>query len=283
MTGTLNNGNYSEAVNLSYANNDENLRGFNLLGNPTAHDISFTKTSGVSDGYYYLDNAMTWMYSTTTTVPAGRGFLVKANNGEQSVTLNPQSKGDTAEKGQYLCFSVGNEKAYIKLNDGVSMPLAELNGHHSSLYLARDRQPYAMLVRDGAATLDLCLEPRCRGEQTLMVDTQGLVLDYLHLIDHITGADVDLLATPEYTFDVKPDDYIARFQIVFSASINVEDNTPFAYFADGQIIVTYEGEATLQVIDMLGRMVDKNNLAPGIYVLRLITDDAVRVQKIKVR
>ena len=283
MTGTLNNGNYSKTVNLSYANNDENLRGFNLLGNPTAHDISFTKTSGVSDGYYYLDNAMTWMYSTTTTVPAGRGLLVKANNGEQSVTLNPQSKGDTAEKGQYLCFSVGNEKAYIKLNDGVSMPLAELNGHHSSLYLARDRQPYAMLVRDGAATLDLCLEPRCRGEQTLMVDTQGLVLDYLHLIDHITGADVDLLATPEYTFDVKPDDYIARFQIVFSASINVEDNTPFAYFADGQIIVTYEGEATLQVIDMLGRMVDKNNLAPGIYVLRLITDDAVRVQKIKVR
>ena len=283
MTGTLNNGNYSNTVSLSYGNTDANLKGFNLLGNPTAHDISFTKTGNVSDGYYYLDNAMDWMYTTATIVPAGRGFLVKANAENQSVTLNSQSKGESAERGQYLCISVGDEKAYVKLNEGVSMPLADLNGHHSSLYLARDLQSYAMLVRDGAATLDLCLEPRCRGEQTLMVDTQGFALDYLHLIDHITGADIDLLATPKYTFDANPDDYVARFQLVFNASINEDDNAPFAYFADGQIIVTYEGEATLQVIDMLGRMVDKNNLAPGIYVLRLITDDAVRVQKIKVR
>ena len=209
--------------------------------------------------------------------------MVKANATSQTVTLNPQSKGNEADKGQYLCLSIGEEKAYVKLNEGVSMPLLDLKGQQASLYLTRDGQPYVMLVRDGATKLDLNFKARCRGEQTLRVDTQGLVLDYLHLIDQLTGADIDLLATPEYTFDAAPTDYAARFQLVFDASINEDDNLPFAYYADGHIVVTYEGEATLQVIDMLGRVVDKNNLAPGIYVLRLITEDAVRVQKIKVR
>ena len=160
------------------------------------------------------------------------------------------------------------------------MPLLDLKGQQASLYLTRDGQPYVMLVRDGATKLELNFKPRRCGEQTLRVDAQGLVLDYLHFIDNLTGVDIDLLTTPEYTFDAAPTDYAARFQLVFSDSINEDDNLPFAYFSDGQIIVTYEGEATLQVIDMLGRMVDKNNLAPGIYVLRLITATETRVQRI---
>ena len=283
MTGTLNNGDYSNTVSLSYGNTDENLKGFNLLGNPTAHSIAFTKTDNVADGYYYLSNSENWIYETGNTVPVGRGFMVKANATGQTVTLNPQSKGNEADKGQYLCLNVGEEKAYIKMNEGVSMPLLDLKGQQASLYLTGDGQPYVMLVRDGATYLDLNFKPRRCGEQTLRVDTQGLALDYLHLIDNLTGADIDLLVTPEYTFNATPTDYAARFQLVFSASINEDDNLPFAYFSDGQIIVTYEGEATLQVIDVLGRVVDKNNLTPGIYVLRLITDDALHVQKIKVR
>jgi hypothetical protein len=41
-------------------------------------------------------------------------------------------------------------------------------------------------------------------------------LDYLHLIDNLTGADVDLLQMPEYTFTAKTTDYASRFRLVFS-------------------------------------------------------------------
>lgn len=297
MVGALNSGNYTQNVNLSYGNSDDNLRGFNLLGNPTAHEISYTKTDNVSDGYYYLSNSDNWVYTTDHIVPVARGFMVKVNAENQTVTLNPQTKRDESlEKGQYLCVNVGEEKAYVKLNEGVSMPLMDMMGKHSSLYFMSGRRPYVMLVRDGANAVDLCFEARQNGKQTLAVDIEGLNLDYLHLIDHKTGADVDLLATPSYVFDAKIGDYVSRFRLLFSASDDEEDGQEtFAYYADGEIRLMVDTciGASLQVIDLMGRIVlsvenlsenvSTTELTPGVYVLHLITKDAVRVQKIVVK
>ena len=313
MTGVLNSGNHSETVGLGYANSDANLKGFNLLGNPTAHEINFTATEQVSDGYYYIHNGDGWAYSPYNTVPAGRGFLVKANAESQSVTLNPQSdRGESPECDKYLCISVGDEKAYIKLNEGVSMPLIDLQGRHAGLYLLRGQKPYVMLVRDGADFVDLNFEPKRNGEHTLSVDIQGLDLDYLHLIDNMTGVDVDLLhpgtfiagedpqsLTPSYTFTAKTTDYESRFRLVFiCGDANGDDkDAPFAYYANGEIIITdglSTGSgacATLQVVDMMGRVifsgdgvctVSTNGLAKGLYILRMTTNNDVKVQKIVV-
>ena len=296
MEGTLNVGTYSETVNLSYSNDDVNLKGFNLLGNPVAHEISFTKTAEVSDGYYYLANSGDWVYETGNTVPVGRGFMVKANATNQSVTLNPQNKGCGDEKGQYLCLSVGDEKAYVKLNEGVSMPLLSLRGANASLYLTRGSQPYVMLTRDGATFVDLCYETHGNATQTLTVDLQGNKLDYLHLIDHKTGADVDLLSTPSYAFETGVGGYATRFRLVFGPSTGsgTEGSTSFAYYADGEIrfVEACQG-ATLQIVDATGRVVasvgdvsgnvSTNGMTPGVYVLRLVTDDDIRVQKIVVK
>lgn len=296
MSGSLNNGTYSQVVSLGYASNNADLRGFNLLGNPTAHTISFAKTSNVSDGYYYLVNGEEWTYTTSNTVPVGRGFMVKANAANQSVTLNPQSKDNSNEEGRYICLSIGEEKSYVKLNEGVSMPLMDLKGRHSSLYLMREGKPYIMLVRDNSYAIDLRFEPRCDGTHTLSVDLQNLGLDYLHLIDHKTGIDVDLLKMPSYTFEAKQGDYATRFRLVFDAN---EDGSStgsetFAYYADGEIrlVETCHG-ASLQMVDITGRVVvsrgdvsgnvSTTGMAPGVYVLRLVTDDNVRVQKIVVK
>ena len=217
LSGELNSGIYSQTVNLAYNNSIESLKGFNLLGNPTAHEISFTKSADVADGYYYVDNGNAWVYSPNNIVPVGRGFLVKANATGQTVTLNPQSKRDNPnpDKSQYLCLSIGQDKAYVKLNEGVSMPLIDLNGNHSCLYFLRDQKPYVMLVQDNAETLDLCFESKHNGNHTITVDTNGLSLNYLHLIDSLTGNDVDLLATPSYTFEAKMSDYATRFKLLF--------------------------------------------------------------------
>ena len=298
MTGTLNSGDYSQTVNLSYSNSSANLKGFNILGNPTAHEIGFSKTESVSDGYYYLNNNEAWVYTTATTVPAGRGFMVKANAENQSVTLNPQSRrSESREEGRYLCVNIGEAKAYVKLNEGVSMPLADLKGKHSDLYFLSDHRPYTMLVRDGAEALDLCFEPRSNGSMTLTVDAEGLGLGYLHLIDLKTGADVDLLTTPSYVFKASTKDYATRFRLVFNESgpstgSETEDSA-FAYYANGEIrmVETCHG-ASLQMMDMTGRTVltvgdvsgnvSTMGMTPGVYVLRLVTDDTIRVQKIVV-
>jgi hypothetical protein len=293
MGGSLNSGAYSVDVDLGY-NGNTDLKGFNLLGNPVAHDINFSKSSLVSDGYYYLNHDDAWTYVNSNSVPMGRGFLVKANATNQTVTLNPQAKRDeSSEEDQYLCLRVGDEKAYVKLNKGVSMPLLDLKGRHSNLYLVSEHKPYVMLVRDSAETLDLCYEAHSNGTQTLMVETRELNLDYLHLIDNLTGIDQDLLVNPSYSFDAQTTDYVNRFKLVFVCGDADGDNETFAYYADGEIRLAESClGASLQIVDMTGRVVfvgdvsgnvSTKGMAPGVYVLRLVTGDDVRVQKMVVQ
>ncbi len=275
ITGTPNDNNYSETVILSYANSDTNLKGFNLLGNPTAHNITYTTSGSVSDGYYYLFNSETWLYEPGNSVPVGRGFLVKANATGQTVTLNTQSRGDHAEA-TYLCLTIDDDKAYVKMDEGVSMPLLNFQGKSSSVYLTRDGKPYIMLTKDDADAIDVCYKPNRNGEHTLTVSS-WIALPYLHLIDHRTGADIDLIANPSYRFESNNSDYASRFQLRFSDDIDT-DSDLFAYYADGRIVVNAEG--TLQIHDITGRKVENGNLATEVYVLRLITPEKVRVQKI---
>ena len=120
------------------------------------------------------------------------------------------------------------------------------------------------------------------------------------MIDNMTGADVDLLAgastgSATYTFNAKTTDYESRFKIVFAASDDSEENSeaPFAFYSNGVWVINNEGDATLQVIDVLGHVLCNDRIsgattkaidaAPGVYMLRLINGDSVRVQKIVVR
>lgn len=289
MTGTLNNGNYSETVNLSYGNSNASIKGYNLLGNPTAHDIVFNKTDNVSDGYYYLNNSEEWQYETSNSVPVGRGFLVKANAANQSVTLNPQSKDTRDEKGEYVVIDIDGDKAYVKTNDGVSMPLLSFRGHQPSLWLEREGQPYIMMVRDGADIVELNYKAKEHGIHTLKVYSFHSQLSTLHLIDRLTGADIDLLKNPNYQFESSSSDYKARFLLVFNPN-DAGDNDDFAFIdADGNLIVN--GDGLLQVYDVLGHQLFSSDVhsafriphsafPTSVYILRLTTPEKTRIQKI---
>ena len=114
----------------------------------------------------------------------------------------------------------------------------------------------------------------------------------------MTGADVDLLNTPSYTFNAKMTDYASRFRLVFvaneegGASTGSATDAPFAFVdADGNIIIN--GEGVLQVVDVMGHIVvcrdacnaslSTSEMTPGVYVLRLIDGNNVKTQKIVVR
>lgn len=263
MTGTLNNGDFTETVNLSYGNSQESIKGYNLLGNPTTHDITFTKSANVSDGYYYLENGDQWVYSASNTVPSGRGFLVKAEAPEQSVTLNQTSREKTTDS--FLCIKIDNQKTYVKMGEGVSMPLLDFKGKRSNTYLIRNGQPYIMLVKDDKNEIPVCFKAPKDGEYTLTVSTtpnsQLATPNYLHLVDNLTGADIDLLQTPNYSFNALADDYESRFKLVFSES---EVNDP----GEDEFDIT---DDSLEILDVTGRVVatDLNTkLTPGVYILK---------------
>ena len=148
--------------------------------------------------------------------------------------------------------------------------------------------------------LPLNFEAAKDGTYTLSFEdaTEGLL--YCHLIDNMTGADVDLLAgastgSATYTFSAKADDYAYRFKVVFvAASEDAEgDSETFAFNNNGNWIIANEGRATLQVIDLNGRILSSEQIegsaetridaAPGLYLIRLINGENVKVQKVVVR
>jgi len=135
-------------------------------------------------------------------------------------------------------------------------------------------------------------------EFTMTWSTHNGVFSYLHLIDNMTGADIDCLQETEYTFTAKTTDYVSRFRLVFDYT-GIEENgedglsmgsETFAYFANGEIHLTdASDEASLQIVDMLGRVifskdgvhtVSTSGMTPGVYVLRLTTANGTKTQKI---
>jgi hypothetical protein len=107
----------------------------------------------------------------------------------------------------------------------------------------------------------------------------------------MNGNDVDLLQTPHYMFDAKATDFASRFLLVFATGN--DNGETFAFYNNGLWIINNDGEATLQVVDALGRILSSENItgscskainaAPGVYMLRLINGNDVKVQKVVVR
>jgi hypothetical protein len=92
-------------------------------------------------------------------------------------------------------------------------------------------------------------------------------------------------------------DYESRFKLVFVCGDANDDhdgdNETFAFYFNGSWIIANEGQATLQVIDLNGRILSSEtvngsvstsiNANPGVYMLRLVNGNDVKVQKVVVR
>ena len=75
------------------------------------------------------------------------------------------------------------------------------------------------------------------------------------------------------------------------ATGNAEDS--FAFYSNGSFVINNEGAATVQVIDVNGRILSSEsingyanvnvNAAAGVYMIRLINGESVKVQKIIIK
>ena len=199
----------------------------------------------------------------------------KGNHDMVTVELGRPDKGG-APKQQALCASTG------------------------SLWCSYEGENYAIaFTQPGLNAANIRFASVEDAEYTMTWNTQNGEFSYLHLIDNITGADIDCLTTEKYEFTSRTTDYTSRFRLVFgytgieepSVPEPVEGPTPFAYYANGEIhLVGADAcDASLQIIDMTGRIivsrdaarhVSTNGMVPGVYILRLTTDTGSRTQKI---
>jgi len=156
------------------------------------------------------------------------------------------------------------------------------------LYIPQNGNEYAVVSSGYEGEMPLCFETSEDGTYTLAVEIDNAEMSYLHLIDNLTGTDINLLIMPSYTFEAKNTDYASRFRLLFSNSELADDT--FAFFNGSKWIVNTEGEATLQVIDMMGRILSSQQIdgqmeidikaASGVYIMRVMNENNVKVQKV---
>lgn len=216
----------------------------------------------------------------STTAPANAAL----NQGALQITVAQANVRDNAIQ----------DKAIVSFNEGEQLGKYVFNVNHAKLSIPQNGEEYAIAFSEGQGEMPLNFKANQNGEYTLTIETEGVTKDYLHLIDNLTGNDIDLLATPSYTFTAKTTDYASRFRLVFSANgviDNQEDsNVNFAYINNGEIVLANaESGAILQIVDMMGRIlvstegvhtVSTSGIPAGLYVLRLIEGNNVKTQKI---
>ena len=140
--------------------------------------------------------------------------------------------------------------------------------------------------------MPLCFTTKESGIYTLSINPENMDCSYLHLIDNVTGTDVDPLRTSTYSFDSNDGNYATRFKLVFAEEATNEIAESFAFISNGELMINNYGEATLQVMDITGRILSTENiqncyskslnLSTGVYVVRLTNGVDVKTQKIVV-
>jgi len=307
FTGTLNNA----AVNyaLTYTECTDGLEGFNLVGNPFPHVIYKGAGGSIDDaklasGFYTLTNEGAWhVHTFEDAILPGQGILVKTSEAV-NLTIAKSNTASTAESGGAkaatgrLGVSVegadGHDRAFVYFSQGVGLDkMDNFSELAPKLWIRDNGNDYAIAhVNNDYEALDLYFGNRQAGDYTLTVNAKDTNFNYLRLIDNLTGANVDLLEQPGYSFHAAGNETEARFRLEFKVTTGVgecQQEEQFAYVSDGNIIVN--GTGTLQVIDVVGRQlyiheinsafrIPNSTFPSGVYLLRLVNGESVRIQKI---
>ncbi|MBR5912652.1 MAG: leucine-rich repeat protein [Bacteroidales bacterium] len=289
---------YSKGLN----RNDETKFGnWNLVGNPFTTEA----TASVPD-YYRINPGTRRLTISNGPVNPMEGIFVEANDNLTNIDftkLTRGSRGERAIESPMVNIDLRNaegrllDRARLRMGEGNNLGKLDMLSDPNRLYFRIDGKDYAVARVNGQGEMPLHFDAAQNGTYSLNVNVEGMEMAYLHLIDNMTGEDIDLLATStgsvaKYTFTGKPSDYASRFRLVFETGSSAEGDS-FAFIdAAGNIVITNaEAGATLQVIDVTGRVVvstdvargvSTNGMTAGVYVLRLIDGDDVKTQKIVV-
>lgn len=309
--GTVKANNIAQEMNTEYDEAQFAFNGWNLLGNPFACDAYLIDAVGDMAFFRINDNGSEFVPAVGPIHPM-EGIFVQANNAGQSfrfsrtpiennnanlLTINlidPSALRSTGSTQQPEAHGSTTDRIIVRFGEGNTLEKLNFRENCSKVYIPMKGKEYSVVKADDFGELPISFKAERNGSYTLDFSHTDIDFSYLHLIDHLTGNDVNMLMNPSYSFEAHTTDYASRFQLVFATGSSVQgDSFGFINSSGNLTVFGIEGEAVLQVIDINGRiLVDETfsgsyentiEAVPGVYILRLINSDSVKVQKIIIR
>lgn len=271
---------------------DVRFPGWNLVGNPFAEHTAY-----IDRPFYVMNESGTEILAQSVNrgIEPMEGVFVIATENDQSLTFSTTEPTKTSKA---LTLNLNNgqsiiDRAIVSFGEGQELPKFQLNANSTKVYISKDSQDYAVVCCDNMGEMPVSFKAAQNGTYSININTEGTEMAYLHLIDNMTGADIDMLQSTSYSFEAKTTDYASRFKLVFVSGNADDDNENFAFYNNGNWVIANNSEATLQVIDLNGRILCSQQIegctetridaAAGIYMIRLVSGNDVKVQKVVVR
>jgi hypothetical protein len=276
-------------VSLDYDTTAE-LPGWNLVGNPYGVNAYLKNNRS----FYTMDVNGNYQSVTGGVINPMEGIFVEAEGTGETVTFTTTEPESTGGK-LALNLSHGHgiiDRAIVRFDGGDQLSKLQFRQGSTKVYIPMDGKDYAVVRSEEMGEMPVYFKAENNGSYTLNLSSENVEFAYLHLIDNLTGNEVDLLQTPSYSFEAKTTDYENRFKLVFATGSSTGSDT-FAFYSNGSFVINNEGNATLQVVDVTGRIIKCEsingcanvnvNAAPGVYMLRLVNGDNMKIQKVVVK
>ena len=296
---------YLTGYYLPYTEDEYSFANWNLYGNPFLCNTyiwvyDYTNKAFYSYDHYQMnEDGNEIIQSDDPLAPMQGAFFIPEGASQYVLVAVAEAAIGKKSFGQSLAINLTQngrliDAARVRFGETAELSKLQLNPSHTKLFLTRDGKDLAVAnAESNTGEMPVSFKAEKNGTYTLSVNNENVEFSYLHLIDNMTGADVDLLANPSYSFEARTTDYATRFKLVFSAgaTANADD---FAFVSNGNLkVFGVEGNAILKVIDVTGRTLstesfngsyDKRlNLSNGVYMIQLIQGSDIKTQKIVVR
>ena len=175
------------------------------MGNPFLHNARVNTTA------YVIDNGAVVAYTEGTKILApGEGVMVQTTSSFVSFyrvdpnAAAPQPKqlqitvSQEAEQRGEASSTTLLDNAIINFKDGGTLEKFDFGRTDARVYIPQKGKDYAIVCAEGQNEMPLNFKAIKNGTYTLTFDVENVEFDYLHLIDNLTGADVDLLTPPAF-------------------------------------------------------------------------------------
>lgn len=321
-SGVLNNGDVTIKLTNQEPNDLKYNKGWNLVGNPYQAYLNVS-TLGTIYGYdadMGVYAPYTTDASVNPAIPAQnihphQAFFYHAtddgddlifNTGMATTEKNPNSYYRDAQVNYPLVNlfaqnAAGNrDLAVVEFNRpelGGATKVGFMTNANFQIAAHLDGQNYGLLFTpENTEKVPVRFYTDEDGTFTLTWSTFNGDFTSLLLVDNMTGTITDMLRSDHYTFDAKTSDYASRFYLTYACTgveeVNEGDGS-FAFFDGSEWVVNGKGQ--LDIIDVTGRVlfskrianeqnrVNLNNVAPGVYMMRVSDGKDTMVQKIVVR
>lgn len=279
--------------------NEDKLKNFFLVGNPFTFDmdLKYMTCNNVVEGIAVVKPTGGYEYRTVSNngiVPVGDGFFIKTTGAYPSISYNETAAAKRSEKVESINIiassNAGEDNVIINFNgkkEGFNK-LQNFNEGIANIFVAKENERYGIFnCNRDVNEVTLSFIPKQMGSYSISFDIDG-EFESVVLVDRLTGIETDMLAEKEYNFIATKDDRSDRFVLKLANGEEPSENSQFVYQSGEELIINAEG--TIQIIDMMGRMVyssnaensriNVSNLKGATYIVRNITDNDVKVQKV---